>query len=100
MIKALGTLEDDIDSLDSKVADMKRQLSLRTQKEIDTLLEKTQEMATAEAEEIIKSARTKATAEAKKITAQADSQLKKIQSNIDAGFDDAVRDVVDIILKS
>ena len=50
IIQSLNGLEDDLDSLNSKVADMKKQLSLKAQSEIDTLLEKTREMATKEAE--------------------------------------------------
>lgn len=99
MIKALSGLEDDIDSLDVSVAEMKRQMSMRTQKEIDTLFEKTREMATAEAEGIIDAARASAEARAKKIAAEAAARLEGIQKDIDANFEDAVKDVVSIILK-
>ena len=99
MVKALSGLEDDIDSLDVSVADMKRQMLIRTQKEIDTLFEKTREMATAEAEDIINTARANAEASAKEITAKAAARLEDIQKDIDANFEDAVRDVVSIILK-
>ena len=40
IIKSLNVLEDDIDSLNSKVGDMKKQLSVKAQNEIDTLMEK------------------------------------------------------------
>ena len=40
IVKSLSALEDDLDSLNSKVADMKKQLSVKAQTEIDTLLEK------------------------------------------------------------
>ena len=40
IIKSLNALEDDIDSLNSKVADMKKQLSVKAQSEIDNLIEK------------------------------------------------------------
>ena len=99
MIKALSGLEDDIDSLDVSVADMKRQMSIRTQKEIDALFEKTREMATAEAEDIINAARANAEANAKKISAEAAARLKDIQKDIDANFEDAVKDAVSTILK-
>ncbi len=49
IIKSLNGLEDDLDSLTGKVGDMKKQLSVKTLSEIDTLLEKTREMATKEA---------------------------------------------------
>ncbi len=53
IIQSLSGLEDDLDSLNNKVADMKKQLSLKAQTKIDNLLEKTREMATKEAEVII-----------------------------------------------
>ena len=53
IIKSLSSLEDDLDSLDGKVSDMKKQLNVKAQNEIDALLEKTQEIATKEAEVII-----------------------------------------------
>lgn len=40
IIKSLNGLEDDLDSLTGKVGDMKKQLSVKTLSEIDTLLEK------------------------------------------------------------
>ena len=54
IIQSLSALEDDLDSLNGKVAEMKKQLSIKAQTEIDKLLEKTREMATNEAEIIPK----------------------------------------------
>lgn len=99
IIKALGGLEDDLDSLDSKVADMKRQLAVRAQKEADALYESVREKASAEAEGIIGEAREKASAEAAKISKEADSRLEEIRASIDAGFDDAVSVVVSTVMK-
>ena len=62
IIKSLSSLEDDLDSLNGKVADMKKQLNVKAQTEIDALLEKTREMATKEAEVIINASKEKATA--------------------------------------
>ena len=45
IIQSLNGLEDDLDSLTDKVGDMKKQLTVKTLSEIDTLLEKTREMA-------------------------------------------------------
>ena len=53
IIKALSGLESDIDSLNLKLNDMKKQLNSKTQKEIESLMEKTKEIATKEAESII-----------------------------------------------
>ena len=100
IIKTLNTLEDDLDSINSKVSDMKKQLSVKTQKEIDVLLEKTQEMATKEAEVIINASKEKATAKSAKITQEGEVKLSEIQSNVDANFDEAVKQVVSNVLKA
>jgi V/A-type H+-transporting ATPase subunit G/H len=100
IIKSLNILEDDLDSLNSKVGDMKKQLSVKAQTEIDNLLEKTREMATKEAEVIINASKEKASAESVKIAQQGDAKLSEIQSNIDANFDEAVKHVVSTVLKA
>ena len=100
IIKSLSALEDDLDSLNSKVADMKKQLSVKAQSEIDALLEKTREMATKEAEVIINAAKEKANAESAKIAQEGETKLSEIQSNIDANFDEAVKHVVSTVLKA
>jgi len=100
IIQSLSGLEDDLDSLNSKVSDMKKQLSLKAQTEIDTLLEKTREMATKEAEAIINSSKEKAKTESAKIVQEGEAKLSEINSKIDAGFDEAVRQVVSTVLKA
>ena len=100
IVKSLSALEDDLDSLNSKVADMKKQLSVKAQTEIDTLLEKTREMATKEAEIIINAAKEKATAESAKISQEGDTKLAEIQSSVDTNFDEAVKHVVSTVLKA
>ena len=100
IIKSLSSLEDDLDSLNGKVADMKKQLAVKAQTEIDALLEKTREMATKEAEVIINASKEKATAESAKITQEGEAKLSEIQSNIDANFDEAVKHVVSTVLKA
>ncbi len=100
IIKSLNALEDDLDSLNSKVADMKKQLSVKAQTEIDVLLEKTREMATKEAEVIINASKEKATAESAKITQEGEAKLSELQSNVDASFDEAVKHVVSTVLKA
>ena len=100
IIQSLSGLEDDLDSLNSKVGDMKKQLSLKAQTEIDTLLEKTKEMATKEAEAIINSSKEKANVESAKIVQEGEAKLSEINSKIDAGFDEAVRQVVSTVLKA
>ena len=100
IVKSLNMLEDDLDSLNSKVADMKKQLSVKAQTEIDALLEKTREMATKEAEIIINAAKEKATAESAKISQEGETKLAEIQSSVEANFDEAVRHVVSTVLKA
>ena len=100
IIKSLNALEGDLDSITGKVADMKKQLSVKAQTEIDALIEKTREMATKEAEVIINASKEKATAESAKITQEGEAKLSEIQSNIDANFDEAVKHVVSTVLKA
>jgi V/A-type H+-transporting ATPase subunit G/H len=100
IIKSLNVLEDDIDSLNRKVGDMKKQLSVKAQNEIDTLMDKTREMATKEAEVMITASKEKATAESAKIAQEGESKLSEIQAKIDANFDEAVKHVVSTVLKA
>ena len=100
IIKSLNALEDDMDSLNSKVSDMKRQLSVKAHTEIDALLEKIREMATKEAEVIINASKEKATAESAKIAQQGETKLSEVRSSVDANFDEAVRHVVSTVLKA
>ena len=100
IIKSLNGLEDDIDSLTGKVGDMKKQLNVKTLSEIDTLLEKTREMATKEAEIIINAAKEKANSESTKIAQEGDSKLAEIESNVNSNFNDMVKHVVSTILKA
>jgi len=100
IIKTLNVLEGDLDSLTGKVGDVKKQLNVKTLSEIDTLLEKTREMATKEAEVIINAAKEKANAESTKIVQNGDSKLAEIESNTNTNFDDMVKYVVSTILKA
>ncbi|MGI0056593.1 MAG: hypothetical protein ACREAK_04375 [Nitrosarchaeum sp.] len=100
IIQSLNELEDNLDSLKSKVADMKKQLSIKALNEIDKLLDKAREMATKEAEVIINASKEKASAESTKIAKEGQLKLSEIQSNIDANFDEAVKHVVSTVLKA
>ena len=100
IIKSLNGLEDDLDSLTGKVGDMKKQLNVKTLSDIDTLLEKTREMATKEAEVMINAAKEKANSESAKIAQEGDSKLAEIESNVNSNFDDMVKHVVSTILKA
>lgn len=100
IIQSLNGLEDDLDSINSRVSDMKKQLTVKAQNEIELLLEKTREMATKEAEVIINASKTKAKSESAKITKNGEEKLAEIQSKIDSNFDEAVRHVVSTVLKA
>jgi len=99
IIQSLNGLEDNLDSLNSKVAEMKKQLSVKAQAEIDKLVEKTREMATKEAEVLINASKEKANAESAKISQDGETKLSEITSRIDTNFDEAVRHVVSTVLK-
>lgn len=100
IIQSLNGLEDDLDSINSVVADMKKQLSVKAHNEVDKLLEKTREMATKEAEVIINTSKDKANVESARIAQEGETKLSEIQSNIDANFDEAVKHVVSTVLKA
>jgi V/A-type H+-transporting ATPase subunit G/H len=100
IIQSLNGLEDNLDSLNSKVAEMKKQLSVKAQAEIDKLVEKTREMATKEAEVLITASKEKANAESAKISQEGETKLSEITSRIDTNFDEAVRHVVSTVLKA
>ena len=100
IIQSLSALEGDLDSLNGKVAEMKKQLSIKAQTEIDKLSEKIREMATKEAEVIINASKEKANAESAKIAQEGEAKLSEITSKIDANFDEAVRHVVSTVLKA
>ena len=100
IIKSLNALEEDLDSLNSKVGDIKKQLSVKAITEIDNLLEKIREMAIKEAEVIINTSKDKATIESAKIAQEGDVKLSEIQSKIGTNFDEAVKHVVSTVLKA
>ena len=100
IIQSLSALEDDLDSLNSKITEMKKQLSVKALTEIDKLLEKTREMATKEAKVIINASKEKANAESVKIAQEGETQLSEITTRIDSNFDEAVRHVVSTVLKA
>ena len=79
---------------------MKKQLNVKTLSEIDTLLEKTREMATKEAEVIINAAKENASSESTKIAQEGESKLAEIELNVNSNFDDMVKHVVSTILKA
>ena len=100
IIKALSGLESDIDSLNEKLGDMKKQLNQKADKEIDKLKDQVTQMATKEAELIISEAREKAKSESQRIITAGDVSLKDVQNKIDTKFNEAVDHVVSTVLKA
>ena len=100
IITSLNALEEDLDSLNEKVAGMKKQLVIKVQSEITTMLEKSREMAIKEADKIIEASKQKAAAQSQEITKEAEARLAESQSRIEANFDDAVGYVVTTVLKA
>ena len=100
IIKSLSSLENELDSLNVTVADMKKNLNLKAENEIDKLMEQIRQMATKEAEAIIIQAKEKANAESANISKEGEKKLAQIQSNIDANFDDAVNRIISTVLKA
>ena len=100
IMKALNELKEKIDSLNTKVADMKKNLNQKANSEIDKIMEKTREMATKEAEVIINEAREKAIAQSQSIAQEVDGKIAELKSKIDASFDDAVKYVISTVLKA
>ena len=100
IVKSLSVLENDLESLNSRVDDMKKQLAAKAQAEIDSMSEKTRQLAAKEAEAIISASRQKAEAESARISQQGEARLSELRSGIDAHFDEAVQHVVSTILKA
>lgn len=100
IIKALSGLESNIDSLNGKLADIKKELNQRAQSEIDKLQEQVIQMATKEAEITISESRENAKSESQRILTAGDVNLKDVQNKIDAKFNEAVDYVVSTVLKA
>lgn len=99
IIKTLSELEENIDSLNEKVADMKKKLHARVENEAENLREKVVEMVTKESESIISKTRDTANQDAKKILNDGEKNLAEIKTKISAKFDEAVEDTISSILK-
>lgn len=99
IIKSLSELETNIDSLNEKVADVKKTLTSKTQSELDALKSQVTQMAIKEAESIISEAKTQAEQQAKKIAAEGETKLAKLKSVVESKSNEAVDSVVSTILK-
>ena len=100
IINSLSELESEINSVNLSLVDMKKSLNSIAQREIDSLLEQTQKMATSEAESIISDSKSSAESESQKIIQNGKSKITEIQKNIDSNFNSAVDGAVETILKA
>lgn len=99
IIKSLSELENNIDSLNEKVADVKKTLTSKTQTELESLKSQVTQMAIKEAESIILETKAKAEQQAKKIAAEGEAKLANLKSTVESKSNEAVDGVVSIILK-
>lgn len=99
IIKTLSELEENIDSLNDKVADMKKKLHARVENEIENLREKVVEMVTIESKSIISKTKDAANQDAKKILNDGEKSLAEIKTKISEKFDEAVEDTISSMLK-
>jgi len=99
IIKSLFELENNIDSLNEKVADIKKTLTSKTQSELEALKSQVTQMAIKEAESIILETKARAEQQSKKIVAEGEAKLAKLKSTVESKSNEAVDSVVSTILK-
>lgn len=99
IIKSLFELESNIDSLNEKVADIKKTLTSKTQSELEALKSQVTQMAIKEAESIISETKVRAEQQSKKIAAEGEAKLAKLKSTVESKSNEAVDGVVSTILK-
>ena len=85
IVSALSELESDIDSLSSKVDEMKKSLMVHSEQEISNIRERVIEIAKEEAGKIMNISKE-----------EADQNLTKVRINIESSFNKCV----EIVLKS
>jgi vacuolar-type H+-ATPase subunit H len=98
IVSALSELENDIESLSTKVQDMKKRIISTSDNEIAQLREKIIQVAKTESDKIITSARQEAEEKSQKISAEAETNLTKLRENTKLSFDKSVKLVVDSVL--
>jgi V/A-type H+-transporting ATPase subunit G/H len=98
IVSALGELEKEIDSMNSRVDEMKKRLMARSNEQVEKLKQELITMANEQAKKIVDSARAEAEAESKVIAAEAEKSLLAIKNNIDSSFGKAVDSIVRTVL--
>jgi V/A-type H+-transporting ATPase subunit G/H len=96
IVSALSELESDIDSLTSKVDEMKKNLMVHSEQEISNIRERVIEIAKEEAGKIMNISKQEAEKESAKVLEEADQNLTKVRTNIESSLNKCV----EIVLKS
>jgi len=99
IIRALSSLESDIDSLHKDVLVMQNDLKSQTKLEIEKLTIETQNIANEEAQKMISDARDKAKLESDKIIQDGENNILKLKRQIDNSFDEVVDHIFALALK-
>jgi F0F1-type ATP synthase membrane subunit b/b' len=98
IVGALSELETDIDSLYSRVDEMKKRIMAHSNEEIEKLKQQIILLANEEAKKIVDKAKAEADAESADISKQAEKSLAVIKKNVDSSFDRAVDNIVKTVL--
>jgi vacuolar-type H+-ATPase subunit H len=98
IVGALADLEGEIDSMGTRVDEMKKRLLAHSNEEVDKLKQQIISMANEEAKSIVEAARAEAESESEQIMRDAEKNLAAIKKNIDASFDKAVESIVKTVL--
>ncbi len=98
IVGALAELESEIDSMSTRVDEMKKRLLAHSNEEVDKLKQQIISMANEEAQRIVEAAKTEAELESEQIMRDADRNLAAIKKNIDTSFDKAVESIVKTVL--
>ena len=96
IVNALSELESEIESLTSKMDEKKKNLMVHSEQEISNIRERVIEIAKEEAGKILNVSKDEAEKESAKILEEADQNLTKVRTNIEASFNRCV----EIVLKS
>jgi F0F1-type ATP synthase membrane subunit b/b' len=99
IIKALSELESDIDTISSKVEELKKRMINQSHEEIEKLKQQIISTAQEEAKKIVDKAKTEAEAESVVITKESEENLARIRKNIDSLSDTIVDKIVKMIVK-
>lgn len=99
IIKALSELESDIDTVSSKVEELKKRMINQSHEEIEKLKQQIISTAQEEAKKIVDKAKTEAEAESVAITKESEENLARIRKNIDSLSDTIVDKIVKMIVK-